>query len=463
MATTATSTKSQVKVGNADTTIQSVVKDTGKDANGNRQFTTEVQRLDSTNNPTTIATVDASGKVTPSQSATADEKTALADPNSQLRQGVSKQVTEPKVQNTLGVSTDQDKKSLSTASGSASTANAGTTPTTPPQSGNQNSEQNPSLTKPQSDALNAEAGEFKEGTRAGDNAYSLDMKYPLDLAVEVQDVIKFSILEYSPSLAKENQTQGSAQFGSTKNRVVNLKDGSPVITGSKRIGMITLPIPTGISDGNTVTWQDDTLNALEEGLAQIAQGFFNGGISGASQAVENQGQKIQNAGATGDLQTAVKSFFLAQGVSLSAARRSYGAIANNNIELLFSGPSLRSFGFTFLFYPREPKEAKMVRQIIRAFKQSMSVKRSKTSLLLKAPHTFAISYMTAGGKMHPYLNKFKECALTSCSVDYTPDGTYMTYGGEEKSMTAYRLTLQFQELEPLFDDEYGKDDDNIGF
>ena len=113
-----------------------------------------------------------------------------------------------------------------------------------------------------------------------------------------------------------------------------------------------------------------------------------------------------------------------------------------------------------------PKEAKMVRQIIRAFKQAMSVKRSATSLLLKAPHTFAIQYMTSiGGKTvaHPYLNRFKECALTSCNVDYTPDGTYMTYDGDEKSMTAYRLSLSFQELEPLFDDEYGLNDDNIGF
>ena len=92
----------------------------------------------------------------------------------------------------------------------------------------------------------------------------------------------------------------------------------------------------------------------------------------------------------------------------------------------------------------------------------MSVKRSATSLLLKSPHTFAISYMTVGQGQHPYLNRFKECALTSCSVEYTPDGTYMTYDGPEKSMTAYRLSLSFQELEPIFDDEYGPEG-NIGF
>ena len=84
---------------------------------------------------------------------------------------------------------------------------------------------------------------------------------------------------------------------------------------------------------------------------------------------------------------------------------------------------MRSFSFTFLFYPRSSDEAKNVKQIIRAFKQAMSVKRSAASLLLKSPHTFAISYMSAGQDVHPYLNSFKECALTSCGVDYTPDGT----------------------------------------
>ena len=458
MATTATSTQSQVKVGNADTKIQSVVKDAGKDASGNRQFTTEVQRVDSAGKATTIASIDASGKVTPSASATADEKTALGDPNSQLRQGVSKQINDPKVQNTLGVSTEQDKKALAGASGSASASNSGTTPGADGQGGG--------TTPPTPEQKEAFEGEnkFKKGTRT---SYSEKMVYPLDLKSEVQDVIRFSILEYSPSLAKENQTQGGS-FGSSKNRVVTLEGGNPIIKGSKRIGVITLPIPAGISDGNTVTWQNDELSMVGMELSNLAQGFFNNGVEGAKDTIGNTAQKINEGNKSGDTATAVKSLFGSMAVQgANIAGRGYGVQFNNNLELLFSGPSLRTFGFTFMFYPREEAEAKMVRQIIRAFKQAMSVKRSETSLLLKAPHTFAIQYMTAGQKSHPYLNSFKECALTSCSVDYTPDNTYMTYGGTEKSMTSYRLSLSFQELEPLFDDEYDQIDKNedtfIGF
>lgn len=453
MATTATSKQSQVKVGNADTKIQSVVTDAGKDANGNRKFTTEVQRVDSAGKATTIASIDASGKVTPSQNATAEEKTALGDPNSQLRKETSKQINDPLVQKNLGVTTEQDKKALAGASGSAAATNSGTNPGTDGQGGT-------TLSKEQAAAL-GEENKFKEGTRT---SYSQNMVYPLDLKLELQDVVKFSILEYSPSLAKENQTQGSTgQFGSTKNRTVALEGGSPIVKGSKRIGMITLPIPAGISDGNTVTWQNDELTQLQSAAADLARGFLGEGLEGAQTSLNKTGENLKSAAGSGDLQTAVTSLFIGNAINKNIGARTFGAVGNNNLELLFSGPNLRTFGFTFMFYPRSEPEAKMVKQIIRAFKQAMSVKRSKTSLLLKSPHTFAISYLTAGGVMHPYLNKFKECALTSCSVDYTPDNTYMTYGGNEKSMTSYRLTLQFQELEPLFDDEYGLTDDNVGF
>lgn len=306
-------------------------------------------------------------------------------------------------------------------------------------------------TSEQSAAVATESITTREGTR---KSYSDDMKYPINLDSKVQDVIKFSILEYSPSLAKGNEGKG---------RIVTLEGNNPIVKGSKRIGTITLPIPAGISDSNTAGWERDTLNMLQSEATTAAKGFFEGGVAAAGGSLDNSAVKAQGAIASGELQTAVKSIFLDKLVQANVTSRAFGAVLNNNLELLFSGPGLRQFSFAFLFYPRSEPEARMVRQIIRAFKQAMSVKRSATSLLLKAPHTFAIQYMTAGQKAHPYLNRFKECALTSCSVDYTPDGTYMTYDGPEKSMTAYRLGLSFQELEPLFDDEYGSDDINIGF
>ena len=340
----------------------------------------------------------------------------------------------------MGISTPEEEKLINSNAGKPNTATGTGADGTTPVEGNV-------------EALNAE---FKAGDKGGTrNSYG-DFKYPLNLKLEVQDVIKFSILKYVPSLS----TTGQSTISKT-GRIVTLKDGIPIVGGSEKIGTITLPIPAGINDSNNVSWQQDTLNVLQKEGAEIAKALFE---RGTDAAVGQTNQAVENL--TGpDTKQAISGLLMGvatQGGNIEG--RAYGSVNNNNLEVLFGGPGLRSFSFQFSFYPREPNEAIEVRKIIRTFKQSMSVKRSANSLLLKAPHTFAISYLTAGKKAHPYLNRFKECALTSCNIDYTPDGTYMTYGGDEKSMTAYRMTLSFSELEPIFDDEYGESDyDNIGF
>ena len=135
------------------------------------------------------------------------------------------------------------------------------------------------------------------------------------------------------------------------------------------------------------------------------------------------------------------------------------------MELLFDKPQLRPFTFAWRMSPRDFEEAEMIKKIIRMFKQSQAVKRSKSLLFLKSPNTYAIRFLTAGGKEHSYLPKVKECALTGFSVTYTPDGNYQTY--ENSSMVAYEMTMNFTELEPIFHDEYTDLDNNtdqsIGF
>ena len=55
--------------------------------------------------------------------------------------------------------------------------------------------------------------------------------------------------------------------------------------------------------------------------------------------------------------------------------------------------------------------------------------------------------------------------MLSCTVNYTPNGTYMTY--EDSSMVTYQMTLAFQELDPIYNADYGNlnggTDTDIGF
>lgn len=326
-------------------------------------------------------------------------------------------------------------------------------PDTPPSRSNPNVGSGASVTT--SDIEKELEKGYREGTRISKDGLAYgNVKYPLKLALENQDCIKFSIVEYKPS----GLTPNSSLAGS---RVVQLNEDKrkkPGLKGRKILGTITLPIPAGINDRNPVNWGEEPLGEIGKFFAGISLSAIVGGGQGGVNAAQQGLSGIAPDGNTSALQTQLTAKFAeaATGTSGLLARQ-YGAVANPNLELLFTGPSLRSFTFNFRFTPRESKEAEAVRKIIRFFKQAMSVKRSKSSLLLRAPHTFAISYLSKN-KDHPYLNRFKECALTDCAVNYTPDGTYMTY--TDSSMTAYELSLTFQELEPIFDDEYYEIDKN---
>ena len=93
--------------------------------------------------------------------------------------------------------------------------------------------------------------------------------------------------------------------------------------------------------------------------------------------------------------------------------------------------------------------------MIRAMKRNMTPQRSSEALFLKSPRIYELEYIYGEtNQEHPFMNKFKPCACTSFTVNYTPDGSYMTYRGTP-SMTSYQISMSFGEIEPIYADEYG--------
>ena len=146
--------------------------------------------------------------------------------------------------------------------------------------------------------------------------------------------------------------------------------------------------------------------------------------------------------------------------------REDGQIFNPNMELLFNGPTLRNFRFSFKMTPRSKNEAEQCKLIIRTFKMNMAPKVvSGPNLFLNTPNVFELRYKT-GFRNHPFLHKFKQCFLTDVSVNYTGEGVYATY--EDREPISMIMDLTFKELEPIYDidyfDENGFDSDNtVGY
>ena len=282
---------------------------------------------------------------------------------------------------------------------------------------------------------------------------------------------KYESLFYPEDLGSNKQDRIRFEQIYTEGRKINVSlEGKQFQRKTKTIkGSVTLPIVTGIGDQNQVDWQGASLNPLQSLGAAGALGLFESvrqgsgiaeAISGAGTAMQEGISRLRDNKTVGnDVQSAINVYLAQRAVGAQGLlSRTTGAILNPNLEMLFSGPKLRNFNFTFKLSPRDAGEADQVRKIIRFFKQGMAIKTSSSNVFLKAPNIFKIRYQTFNTDgdeiIHPSINIIKECALLTCDVQYTPDGTYMTYEDPYRTLTSYQLTLSFGELDPIYDSDY---------
>ena len=226
------------------------------------------------------------------------------------------------------------------------------------------------------------------------------------------------------------------------------------------LGTARLPMTAGISESNSVGWGPDNLNSMQQAGARLAASGITGITSGNFEQMFADYKDIIND-AFGDIsKEQIKAFFAGEAVGANIFTRGTGMVLNPNLELLFTGPQLRSFTYSYNFTPREPEEASNIKNIIRFFKQNMAPKSSKGGTFLESPNVFQLKYLTNGGEEHPFMNNIKLAALTNFTVNYTPANQYMTYE-ENKSMTSYQVGMTFNELEPVLFDDYNQKSDTM--
>ena len=271
------------------------------------------------------------------------------------------------------------------------------------------------------------------------------------------DFLKITCYDYEPGLMS----------GNIDSNLFKIKDIDKRI--KKRRGVVSLPMQPGISEANSVGWGDDQLNPLQIAGASTAVNT----MTSLGNALSGQGFDLSgllqttggtlSAAASAIGEDTIKAYFAGEAIGANIIGRSTGLSINNNLEVLFNGPNLRSFSYNYRFTPREPKEADKIKQIIRFFKKQMAPKRSTSRIFLKSPNVFKLKYTYKNGDSHPFLNNIKICALNNFTVDYTPDGSYSTYeddgGRGDGSMTSYQVSLGFMEMTPIYNDDFWNDDE----
>ena len=336
--------------------------------------------------------------------------------------------------------------------------------------------------------LNEETGEF-EGSRTLEarEKYRKDLEYPIGIADLPQDKLRISVVKFEPAQSQgsitldklkqanlKNLASGTNIFFSRTVSKTQIKGDSPFMTKRKGfadrtiLGGVTLPIPDGVTDQNRVSFGEGTMNPLQMAGQQIALDSL---LKGLDAGGEKLADVFKAAADEGNLPTGIANLLTGTALGVNPNEllaRTSGQVFNNNLQLLFQGPTLRPFNFQYIISPRDAKESQEVLRIIRMFKQSMAVQRDDIGIFLGSPNTYFLEFLNPIDFEHDFLPKIKECALLGFSVNYMPNNTYMTYD-EDFSMVSYQLNFSFKELDPIFNDDYknmkGDDaqDTNIGF
>lgn len=333
-------------------------------------------------------------------------------------------------------------------------------------------EVNPSENQPQ--PVNLEDIDFgvtaEDFAAGGAGAYSENqssLKYPETLNSK-QDRIIITQKRYS--------TKGSTSFIPNFPQNQTQTNSSEVILGN-----VILPMPNNLTESNATGWGENSLST-------VAGTIFGAAISAAQRiadpinpnqtGIRAEGEALTSAG----FKEAVKKSltlnaaaaitkFVGINVDPEAFRaRATGTVINPNLQLLFNGPKLRSFGFEFKMTPRTENEAKSIRYIIKFFKKGMAPVRKLTGdsassegFYLGAPNVFDISFKSGdGGENLTSIGKIKTCALQQLNVNYTPEGFYAAYqdaAAKGSQPISVVIQLAFTELEPYYNDEYSSESD----
>ena len=227
---------------------------------------------------------------------------------------------------------------------------------------------------------------------------------------------------------------------------------------------IALYMPETLLYGYTQNYADSNVGG-EIGGKLLAMG--ESAVEGAKNNKESGGMGIAKAALPG-IGTALAQKFIdvagtltgSKNTAQNAAMGLLGVVSNPLLEMIYSGPSFRSFQFDFMFYPRDEKEALNVQRIIETltFHQAPEI---FGGAFLVPPSEFDIKFYYSG-KENPNIPKIAEnCILKTIQVNYAPGG-FAAYEvpGETASIgrtgmpVAIQVTLSFQETTYLTKDSF---------
>ncbi len=215
---------------------------------------------------------------------------------------------------------------------------------------------------------------------------------------------------------------------------------------------------------NGQNWQDQKfegpLGKIKRDIGAAVVGGAAAGLNGVSGQESSGGYGIQEGLSSvqsnmGNIPDAVRQAVISGGAGIAGVSAnqmlaySRQQIFNPNVELLYEGPQMRSFGMNFNFIPKSASEADRVRKIIKYLKIYSTPADRGT--LYEIPYVFQVTY---GGMASSFMNKFKRAALTSISVQYN-GGLDMHATFSNGCPIRTDISLSFMEVDVIVRSDHG--------
>ena len=300
--------------------------------------------------------------------------------------------------------------------------------------------------------------------------------YPSDMSIGYDsDYVVFDFYQYNPPFNNAIKAQNKNLVNTSGEVALNQTLDAYNATGTAanydkdpKFPQLRLYMPSDVQDAYKADWQGKAFGGATAGIlaAAGAEGFGRKIEDTFKQLGESIGRAPVNAAAaaitglsssiTGDSITTDDVF---GGIS--------GVVRNPNTELLFEKMNLRTFDLTFKMAPYSTQDTYNISSIIKVFKMAMLPTYqmgSDTSVFgfapgdnkalqagfIKVPRVCQVTYMR-GSNAHPYLPKYKMCAITDFKVNYTPENSYSTL--TDSFPVAVEIKISFLETKLVFADD----------
>ena len=308
----------------------------------------------------------------------------------------------------------------------------------------------------------AELKQTNSGNLGGD--FANYARYPSNNSNVISnntDYVLFQFSEYKPPFKNSGDRlpNGLGEYNQSVDSLTSID--IPVPGGT--VSGIILPMPQDLSTEQKQNWNGKKFTRLGANAIRTA----GGDLSALGRTIDD--------GALGSALAALKTSALNRipgvGGNLSIndiTGSTRGIVLNPNAELLYDSPDLREIGMVFKMVPQTADEAKQIKMICDAFRTASLPKYgagtkptagigakdkplgSGASNFIRVPNLCKFTFMT-GSDSNTNVAQYKPCAITGVQVNYTPDGTYATYG--DGSPVATEITLKFVETKLIFSSE----------